>query len=80
MRYAWLTDIHLEFLQDRKAVGDILRKFMSTLPDHRMTVLCGHSHSSGQVTVLPNLVVKTGGAEYGSPKIQEILDIANNAS
>ncbi len=61
-----------------KAVGDVLRKFMSTLPDRRMTVLCGHTHSSGQVAILPNLIVKTGGAEYGSPQIQEILEIADN--
>ncbi len=57
-----------------KAVGDVLRKFMSTFPHRRMTVLCGHTHSSGQVTILPNLVVKTGGAEYGLPWIQEILE------
>ncbi|HHB75744.1 MAG TPA: phosphoesterase [Desulfobulbus sp.] len=58
-----------------KAVGDVLRKLMSASPDRRTTVLCGHTHSSGQVTILPNLTVKTGGAEYGSPAIQEILEI-----
>jgi len=57
-----------------KAVGDVLRKFMSAYPDRQMTVLCGHTHSIGQVTILPNLLVKTGGAEYGSPMIQEILE------
>jgi hypothetical protein len=43
-----------------------------------MTVLCAHTHSSGQVTILPNLLVKTGGEEYGSPEIQEILEILEN--
>ncbi|MEA3468158.1 MAG: hypothetical protein U9R57_08050 [Thermodesulfobacteriota bacterium] len=47
---------------------------MSAYPDRQMTVLCGHTHSSGQVTILPNLLVKTGGAEYGSPMIQEALE------
>lgn len=132
MRSAWLTDIHLEFLRDKKAlcfveelavleldglfltgdistagrleshvppfkescrhegkisaddwlphfsckaVGDVLQKFISTFPDRRMTVLCGHTHSSSQVILLPNLLVKTGGAEYGLPEIQEILEI-----
>jgi len=56
-----------------KAVGDVLRKFMSAYPARQMTVLCGHTHSSGQVAILPNLSVKTGGAKYGSPMIQEIL-------
>ncbi|MFW8600137.1 hypothetical protein ACOHYD_01450 [Desulfobacterota bacterium M19] len=61
-----------------KAVGEFLRKFMSALPDRRMTVLCGHTHSSSQVTILPNLKVKTGEAEYSSPDIQEILEIQEN--
>jgi len=61
-----------------KAVGDILKKFMSTYSDRKMTVLCGHTHSSGQVTILPNLLVKTGGAEYGLPKIQEIIENNGN--
>ncbi len=61
-----------------KAVGDVLQKFMSIHPDHQMTVLCGHTHSSGQVTILPNLLVKTGGAEYGRPGIQEILENDEN--
>jgi len=61
-----------------KAVGDVLKKFMSAHPDHQMTVLCGHTHSSGQADILPNLSVKTGGAEYGSPMIQKILETEAN--
>ena len=56
-----------------KAVGDILREVMATAPDKQMTVLCGHTHSSGECQILPNLLVKTGGAKYGSPMIQEII-------
>jgi len=57
-----------------KAVGDVLEKLMIEHPERKMTVLCGHTHYSGQVEVLPNLLVKTGGAEYGSPVIQEIME------
>lgn len=63
-----------------KAIGDVLKKLMSTYSDRKMTVLCGHTHSSGQVAILPNLLVKTGGAEYGLPKIQEILENGGNAT
>ena len=59
-----------------KAIGDVLTEAMATAPDKRMTVLCGHTHSSGECRILPNLLVKTGGAKYGSPMIQEILSYA----
>lgn len=57
-----------------KAVGNVLEKLMIEHPDRQMTVLCGHTHSSGRAEILPNLFVKTGGAEYGSPAIQEIIE------
>lgn len=58
-----------------KAVGDVLVKCMKSRPDQQMTVLCGHTHSSGEIEMLPNLQVKTGGAEYGSPTIQETMEL-----
>jgi len=58
-----------------KAVGDILAEAMRNRPDKQMTVLCGHTHSSGICRILPNLQVKTGGAEYGAPGIQEIIEV-----
>ena len=45
-------------------------------PGRQMTVLCGHSHGEGMARILDNLVVKTGGAVYGAPKLLEILQIA----
>lgn len=57
-----------------KAVGDVLVKLMAAHPTRKMTLLCGHTHSSGRVEILPNLLIKTGGAKYGSPAIQEIVD------
>ncbi len=53
-----------------KAVGDALVDVMSTHPDRELLVLCGHTHSSGEARILPNLRVFTGGAEYGRPGIE----------
>jgi hypothetical protein len=58
-----------------RAVGDVLVEAMQKHPECDLTVLCGHTHSPGEVTILPNLLVKTGGATYGSPCIQELIAI-----
>jgi 3',5'-cyclic AMP phosphodiesterase CpdA len=58
-----------------KAVGDILVEFMVGHPDQTMTVLCGHTHSSGHARILENLEVVTGDAVYGQPKIQQVLHV-----
>jgi 3',5'-cyclic AMP phosphodiesterase CpdA len=58
-----------------KAVGDVLAGAMTAHPDRRMTVLCGHTHGSGETQVLPNLNVLTGGAEYGKPALQRVLEV-----
>jgi len=55
-----------------KTVGDILLKYMSQFPEKRMTVLCGHTHSSGIAMFSQNLRVITGCATYGHPEIQPI--------
>jgi predicted MPP superfamily phosphohydrolase len=56
-----------------KAVGEVLAEVMAVHPECEMTVLCGHTHSPGEVQILPNLRVFTGGAEYGRPAVQRIL-------
>lgn len=58
-----------------QAVGDVLRDAMRQHPDRQMTVLCGHTHGAGEARILPNLYVKTGGAEYGSPVLQDGLTV-----
>jgi hypothetical protein len=58
-----------------KAVGDVMRKIMEANPKSRLLVLCGHTHGSGEVQILENLQVLTGGAEYRNPVIQRIFDI-----
>jgi Icc protein len=57
------------------AVGDALVEIMSVRPDRRLVVLCGHTHSPGTARILPNLVVRTGGASYGQPGLVDVLDV-----
>ena len=60
-----------------KAVGDVLSDPVARHPEKKMTVLCGHTHGSGEAQILPNLRVLTGGAEYGRPVVQKAtIDIA----
>jgi Icc-related predicted phosphoesterase len=56
-----------------KAVGDVILDIMKERPDKKLIVLCGHTHSSGEVRILKNLTAYTGGAVYGAPKIQRIF-------
>jgi predicted phosphodiesterase len=57
-----------------RALGDRLAAIMRAKPDHSMVVLCGHTHSPGIARILDNLVVRTGGAQYGEPALQEVLE------
>jgi Icc-related predicted phosphoesterase len=59
-----------------KAVGDVLYNIMEKHPDKKLILLCGHTHSSGEVKILDNLIVYTGDAAYGAPKIQRIFEFA----
>jgi Icc protein len=58
-----------------KAVGDALREAAAGAPDRKVTVLCGHTHGAGKAEILPNLKVRTGGAEYGEPRIQGVIEL-----
>ena len=58
-----------------RAVGERLAAIMRDHPANAMTILCGHTHSSGSVRVLENLEVLTGGAQYGEPALQRILEL-----
>ncbi|MBN1482531.1 phosphoesterase [candidate division KSB1 bacterium] len=57
------------------AAGEMIRSVMSQHPDKMLTVLCGHTHGEGQVWITDNIFVKTGGAQYRFPRVQEILKI-----
>jgi 3',5'-cyclic AMP phosphodiesterase CpdA len=55
-----------------KAVGDELVRVAEAHADTNFTVLCGHTHGEGFARILPNLVVHTQAAEYGSPGFQTL--------
>jgi 3',5'-cyclic-AMP phosphodiesterase len=58
------------------ATGEVIRAAAAARPERRLTVLCGHTHGSGNARILPNLEVHTGGAEYGAPAPQLPLVVA----
>lgn len=59
-----------------QAAGQVLLRRMQAVPEKRMTVLCGHTHGAGQAQLLPNLTVITGGAEYGRPHVQCVVEVS----
>ncbi|MBX3412523.1 MAG: metallophosphoesterase family protein [Pirellulales bacterium] len=58
-----------------KAMGEMLRIVMQEHRDRRLTVLCGHTHGAGEAQILDNLRVVTGGATYGFPSVQQLIEI-----
>lgn len=56
-------------------VGVCLESIMQQHPTREVLVLAGHTHSPGEVAILPNLKVMTGGARYGFPEIQREWDL-----
>lgn len=58
-----------------KAVGDALTSVMRKHPDSELLALYGHTHSSGEARILPNLLVRTGAAVYGQPRVQDVLTV-----
>jgi hypothetical protein len=58
-----------------RAVGDVLLEIMRQHRDRQLTVLCGRTHSPGEARPLGNLPVFTGGAVYGRPAVERILEL-----
>lgn len=57
-----------------KAMGDAILAIMRDFPERRLTVFCGHTHSPGECRPLANVLILTGGAKYGLPAVQRILE------
>jgi Icc protein len=57
-----------------KAMGDAILSIMRDFPDRQLTVLCGHTHSPGECRPLANVQVLTGGAKYGFPVVERVLE------
>jgi hypothetical protein len=58
-----------------KAMGDAILEIMRDYPQRKLTVFCGHTHSPGQCRPLPNVEILTGGAKYGLPGIQRVIEL-----
>jgi 3',5'-cyclic-AMP phosphodiesterase len=58
-----------------KAVGDALLDIARTHPHRRIEVYCGHTHGAGKCRPLRNLHIHTGGADYGTPQVQKMLEL-----
>lgn len=56
-----------------KAAGEAILEAAERYPERRIEVLCGHTHGAGTAEILPNLIVRTGGAEYGEPVVQDVI-------
>ena len=56
-------------------MGEVLERIMREHPDHTLTVLCGHTHGKGKAAIFPNLRVKTAGAKYGKPRLQDPVKV-----
>lgn len=58
-----------------KAVGDAILESAAAHPTKKVTVLCGHTHSGGEMQASENVVVWTGGARYRAPELQRVLEL-----
>lgn len=62
-----------------KIIGDTITNVMKDYPDCHLTVLCGHTHGVCRYAQSSNIEVRSEAAEYGNPRIADILEIANNS-
>jgi predicted phosphohydrolase len=58
-----------------KAMGDAILEAADRYPQRRLTVLCGHTHGAGQCRPRPNVIVYTGGADYGNPRVERVFEV-----
>jgi predicted phosphohydrolase len=68
------NDDYLPFFSS-KVTGEILMGAAQMYPEIEFLVLCGHTHSKGFFKPFSNLSVKAGASEYGTPSIQEVIEL-----
>ncbi len=56
------------------AMGQAILEIMDAHPDQKLTVFCGHTHGQGEAQPRENVLVLTGGAEYGAPQIARVFE------
>lgn len=67
------NDDYLPFFSS-KATGDVLMKIAKANENILFKVFSGHTHDAATVSILPNLIVKVGMAEYTRPSQQGVID------
>jgi hypothetical protein len=55
--------------------GDTILEIMRQAPQKELVIYCGHTHSPGICQPLPNVTIHTGSAEYGFPKVQQVIEL-----
>lgn len=58
-----------------KMMGDMLLRAAQSLPHVKFKVFSGHVHSQFKGNILPNLEVRVGKSEYGTPQLAGIIPI-----
>lgn len=58
-----------------KALGFALTDWATNNPEREIEVLCGHTHGRARYQAMPNLMVRTGFAEYGTPCVEMVLEL-----
>lgn len=56
-------------------MGDAIAEAAQQHPNTQFTVFCGHTHSEGTAQILPNLVCRTGAADYSNVLKPVIIDV-----
>jgi Icc protein len=57
-----------------KAVGNMILNAMIGRNEKKLTVLCGHTHGSGEAQISDSILVLTGKARYGFPEVQRVFE------
>lgn len=58
-----------------KTMGDMLLTAAKANPNITFEIFSGHVHAKHEEQITPNLLFRSGGAEYGSPTLQGVFDI-----
>lgn len=56
-------------------MGAMLLDAARSFPTVRFMVLCGHTHGMTSYEAASNLVVHVGGADYGRPQLQRVIEV-----
>lgn len=59
-------------------IGQVLLEAAQQNPHRQLLVFCGHTHHGGTAQITENLIVVTGGADYGTPRLSGHLEVRDD--